>query len=105
MTDQPVSPTECRHRGMLFVQSFRSLEYRSHVSLCPHCGVFMVHVDHGIGSATVTFALSSDEELRAAGQYIRYIARPNNAVHLTPAAVDACDDNDTEPQAQVTADR
>ena len=31
--------------------------------------------------------------------------RPNNAVHLAPAAAGSCDDNDTEPQAQVTADR
>lgn len=30
---------------------------------------------------------------------------PNNAVHLTPAAAGSRDDNDTEPQAQVTADR
>jgi hypothetical protein len=29
----------------------------------------------------------------------------NNAVHLTPAAGGSRDDNDTEPQAQVTADR
>lgn len=32
-------------------------------------------------------------------------APPNNAVHLTPAAAGSRDDNDTEPQAQVTADR
>ena len=29
----------------------------------------------------------------------------NNAVHLTPAAVGSCATDDTEPQAQVTADR
>jgi hypothetical protein len=33
------------------------------------------------------------------------IAPSNNAVHLTPAAAGSRDDNDTEPQAQVTADR
>ena len=32
-------------------------------------------------------------------------APSNNAVHLTPAAAGSRDDNDTEPQAQVTADR
>lgn len=32
-------------------------------------------------------------------------APSNHAVHLTPAAGGSCADNDTEPQAQVTADR
>jgi hypothetical protein len=34
-----------------------------------------------------------------------YYEPSNNAVHLTPAAMGSCDDNDTEPQAQVNPDR
>jgi len=79
MDNEPVSPSTCKHRGALFIYSFRSAEYRSHVSLCPLCGTFSVLVDFGQDATHLTFHLASDEELQAAGQYIRYITRPNTA--------------------------
>jgi len=43
---------------------------------------------------------------RRSGCVLGVVAAPSNhAVHLTPATAGSCNENDTEPQAQVTADR
>lgn len=44
-------------------------------------------------------------EVRLAQAPIAWEWASNNAFHLTPAAAGSCNDNDTEPQAQVTANR
>lgn len=70
---EPVSPSHCKHEKSLFIMSSRSMGYdppcNVHAHVCAQCGTFIVWVD----GAKLEFTLCMDEQLEAAGQYIKLL--------------------------------
>lgn len=79
----PVSPIDCKHDRILFVCSSSGgpPSKSHHVSVCADCGQFRVSASNTTKAGdesvrtVVTFDLATDEAVRAAGQYARYLKR------------------------------
>lgn len=75
-----ISPTECGHRHRFFVCGGSAAGpgvSESHgVSICGDCGQFHVFKAENGHYATVEFMLTTDDQVTAAGQYVRYINQP-----------------------------
>ena len=66
-------PHLCRHDGeMLIICSYRSAGGAGQSAyICPICGSFIVWIQ----GEKLEFALSTDEQLKAAGRWIEYIEK------------------------------
>ncbi len=74
---EPISPVDCRHTGSLLVESVRvsgpGIHQSEDVTICPHCGTFVVTGYRDGVTFRVAFQLATSEQLDAAMQYVRHI--------------------------------
>lgn len=71
----PISPCDCKHRRMKFIQSSQGSPpaYRHYVEVCQDCGEFLVSGWKEGVSFRITFTLGTMESVEAAGKYLKYL--------------------------------
>lgn len=74
---KPLSRMDCDHRRAIFLSGQHGMgtgiSYRHDVTLCPDCGEFRVFGYINGERFDIRFALSGEDALTAAGQYMRLL--------------------------------